>query len=53
MNIYFLFVFICIILNVFYKIEIFYGKMCNCIVILLMGFFFVCDDKGGRVLFVV
>lgn len=28
-------------------------KMCNCIVILLMGFLFVCDDKGGRVLSVV
>lgn len=44
---------ICTILNVFHKIDIFYGKMCNCTVILLMGFLFVCNDRGCGVLSVV
>lgn len=52
-NIHFLLVFICTILNVFHKIDIFYGKMCNCIVILLMGFLFVCNDRGCGVLSVL
>lgn len=28
-------------------------KMCNCIVILLMGFLFVCNDRGCGVLSVL